>query len=256
LLCQCAALPRGPQAIVSERMVQKILTVLLFLSAAPSFAAPENPATAANAPVTAAPANPFAKWEKEISAFEEADRKAFPPKGAVLFVGSSSIRLWKSLEKDFPNHKVINRGFGGSQIIDSVHFVPRIVWPYEPKSIVFFAGTNDINAKKSPEQLFADFKAFVENVREKLPETKINFISVTTSPSRWKQVEAVKAANALIEAYIKEQKNMAFINVFPLTLDEKGEPREQFFLKDRLHMNAEGYALWKKAVEPYLPTEK
>ena len=105
-----------------------------------------------------------------------------PPKGAILFIGSSSIRLWKTLARDFPEHKVINRGFGGSQIIDSVRFAERVVLPYQPKRIVFYAGGNDINAGKAPEEVCADFKAFVEKVRGALPETRIAYISIAPNP--------------------------------------------------------------------------
>src|SRR4051794_6395257 len=97
-------------------------------------------------------ADPFAKWEKEIAAFEEKDRQNPPPKGAIVFIGSSSIRKWATLAEDFSHHQVINRGFGGSQIIDSVHFADRIVLPYEPRMVVLYAGGNDIHLGKAPEQ--------------------------------------------------------------------------------------------------------
>src|SRR5690606_31638453 len=115
--------------------------------------------------LAADPPSPFARWEKAISAFEEQDRKSPPPKGAVLFVGSSSIRLW-NLEKSFPHHSTINRGFGGSQIADSVHFADRLILKHEPKVIVSYAGDNDISAKKSPERVASDFQSFVKVVHD------------------------------------------------------------------------------------------
>src|SRR5262249_31053266 len=111
----------------------------------------------------------FAKWEKEIAAFEQSDHTNPPPKGALLFIGSSTIRLWKSLAQDFPEQRVINRGFGGSEILDATHFAERIVFPCEPRMIFLRAGGNDLNAGKSPEQVFADFKAFVTRIHGKLP---------------------------------------------------------------------------------------
>jgi len=192
------------------------------------------------------------KWEKEISAFEASDKTNPPPQGAILFIGSSSIRMWKTLAQDFPEHKVINRGFGGSQIIDSVEFADRVVLPCKPKKIIMYAGGNDINAGKSPEQVFADFKAFVEKVQEHLPEVRIGYISIAPNPARWAQVEKVKAANRLIEAYAKEQPRLSFINVFPHMLGADGQPRPDIFVQDRLHMNAQGYALWKSLVAPRL----
>ena len=200
-----------------------------------------------------APSDPFAKWEKEISAFEEKDKLNPPPKGGIVFVGSSSIRKWTTLSEDFPHHHVLNRGFGGSQLIDSVHFADRIVIPYEPRMIVLYAGGNDIHAGKSPEQVFADFQAFVAKVREKLPKTEIAYISIAGNPSRWAEVEKVKAANAMIEGFIKDQAGLKFINVFPRMLGSDGQPRPEIFVADRLHMNPEGYKLWTEIVGQYLP---
>ncbi len=191
-------------------------------------------------------------WEKEISAFETADKTNPPPKNAILFIGSSSIRMWKTLAKDFPDHQVINRGFGGSQIIDSVNLAERIVFPYQPQKIVFYAGGNDINAGKTPEHVFTDFKSFVEKVHAKLPDTIIHYISIAPNPARWAQVEKVKAANELIEAYTRKNPKLKFINTFPRMLGEDGLPRPEIYLADRLHMNAKGYEIWTSIVAPYL----
>ena len=158
-----------------------------------------------DAQATVAPPPPVAdaahaKWETEIAAFEKADRANPPKKGAILFIGSSSIRLWKSLAADFPTRDVINRGFGGSQIDDSVYFADRIVFPYAPRLIVLYAGGNDINAGKSVDQVVKDFKGFVEKVHTQLPQTQIAYISIAGNPARWAQVEKVKAVNARIAA--------------------------------------------------------
>jgi len=201
-------------------------------------------------PVTNAP--PFAA---EIAAFEVADKTNPPPRDAILFIGSSSIRLWKSLEQDFPRHRVINRGFGGSQIIDSVNFAGRIVLPCRPRQIVFYAGGNDINAGRSPEQVFADFKAFVATIHATLPRTKIAYISIAPNPARWSQVDRVKAANQLIEAHARTDPRLTFINVFSKMLGADGNPKPEIFVADRLHMNEKGYALWKEIVAPYLGQE-
>lgn len=195
------------------------------------------------------------KWEKEIAAFEASDKANPPPKGAILFLGSSSIRMWKTLAKDFPEHKVINRGFGGSEISDSVELAERLVFPYEPKRIIFYAGGNDINAKKTPERVFNDFKAFVEKVRQRLPATRISYISIAPNPARWAQIESIKTANGLIEDYTKKDPKLSFINVFPKMLGEDGQPLPDIYLQDRLHMNAKGYAIWTSIVGPLL-TEK
>jgi lysophospholipase L1-like esterase len=191
-------------------------------------------------------------FESEIKAFEAGDKTNSPPKGAILFIGSSSIRLWKTLARDFPQHQVINRGFGGSQIIDSVNYAERIVIPYRPKQIVLYAGGNDINAGKGPEQVFADFKSFVQKVQAALPATPIAYISSAPNPARWAQVEKVKKLNKLIADYVRENSGLTFINVFPKMLGEDGNPRPEIYAPDRLHMNEKGYELWTGIVRPYL----
>ena len=195
------------------------------------------------------------RWDKEIAAFEAQDKTNPPPKGAILFIGSSSIRLWKTLAEDLPEHKVINRGFGGSQIEDSVYFVDRMVVPYQPKRIVMYAGGNDINANKTPEQVASDFKAFVTKVHAKLPETRIAYISIAGNPARWSQVERVKRANELIREFTRTDKRLQFIDVFPHMLGEDGKPLPDIFVEDRLHMNEKGYAIWKRVVGAALGSE-
>lgn len=192
------------------------------------------------------------RWEQDIRAFEAVDRTNPPPKNAILFVGSSSIRLWKTLAKDFPDKPVINRGFGGSFISDSVHFADRIVLPHRPRQIVMYAGGNDINAKKTPEQVAADFRAFVEKVHATLPDTRVAYIAIAPNPARWAQVERIKVANQLIAEFCRGNPKLAFIDVFPHMLGADGQPRPEIFVADRLHMNAKGYELWTGLVRPYL----
>jgi lysophospholipase L1-like esterase len=194
----------------------------------------------------------FDRWEKEIAAFEKADQTNPPPKNAILFIGSSSIRLWKTLTRDFPEEQVFNRGFGGSQIIDSVHFADRIVFPYQPRLIVLYAGGNDINARKSAEQVFNDFKQFVEKVQARLPDTRIAYISIAPNPARWAQVETIKDANQRIEAFTRQNPKLEFINVFSAMLGDNGLPKPDIYVDDKLHMNAKGYAIWKGIVGPHL----
>jgi lysophospholipase L1-like esterase len=200
---------------------------------------------------TARAADPL-RFAAEIAAFESADKTNPPPKDAILFIGSSSIVKWKTLARDFPDHQVINRGFGGSHLSDSVYYFDRIVTPYRPRTIVLFAGSNDINASKTPEDVFEDFKAFANKVRAALPGTRLDYISISTSPSRWKEVEKVKQANQLIRDYISHDDRMAFIDVFPAMLGPDGHPNPDIYVADRLHMNAKGYAIWQTIVGPYL----
>ena len=195
----------------------------------------------------------FEKWEKEIAAFEQHERENPPPPNGIVFVGSSSIRLWSTLAADFPQHRVLNRGFGGSEIADSVHFAGRIVIPYAPRMVVLYAGGNDLNNGKAPEQVFADFKAFVETLRAKLPAVEIACISSAPNPARWALVEKVKALNAMVAEFSAAQTKMKFINVFPHMLGDDGLPKPDIFRDDRLHMNPEGYKIWTRIIAPLLP---
>ena len=205
--------------------------------------------------IGADPPSPFAKWDKAISAFEAQDQKSPPPQGAVLFVGSSSIRLWK-VEKSFPNLVTINRGFGGSEIADSVHFADRIVLKYQPKTIVFYAGDNDIAHGKSPVQVAKDFQAFVKIVHKKLPKTKILFIAIKPSLARWKLAETIQKANGLIRSQCEKNEQLEFIDVWKPMLGDDGRPRAELFLKDGLHMNEQGYKIWASLIKPHLSGSK
>lgn len=198
---------------------------------------------------TAAAQHPF---ESEIVAFEKADKTNAPPANAILFVGSSSIRKWTTLAHDFPGHKVINRGFGGSQLSDSIYYFDRIVLPYKPRMIVLYAGSNDIAAKKTPQTVVDDCKTFVHKVETELPGTKIAFVAINASPSRWKDVEKVKEANREIAAFMGEAKDRLFIDTYSAMLDSEGKPRPELYVADRLHLNAKGYAIWTSIIGPYL----
>ncbi|MEK6237251.1 MAG: SGNH/GDSL hydrolase family protein [Planctomycetales bacterium] len=191
------------------------------------------------------------RWEKTIAKFEEGDRSEPPPRDAVLFIGSSSIRGWK-LEKYFPDRKVINRGFGGSHIADSVQFTERIVWPYEPKTIVLYAGDNDVASGKTPDRVLRDFREFVGKTHRKLPRARILFISIKPSIKRWNLAGPMRAANALIRKEAARDKRVEYVDVFAPMLNDEGTPRKELFAKDGLHLNHEGYLLWTKTLLPLL----
>jgi lysophospholipase L1-like esterase len=193
----------------------------------------------------------FARWEKEIAAFERQDRERPPPPGAVLFVGSSSIRLW-DLPKSFPGVAVINRGFGGSQLADAVHFVPRIVLRYRPRVVVLYAGDNDTAAGKGPRQVADDFRAFARAVHKELPGTRIVYVSIKPSPQRWPLWDRMRKANELIEAACKQDERLTFVDVARAMLGKDAKPRPELFAKDGLHLKEKGYALWATALKPHL----
>lgn len=191
-------------------------------------------------------------WEKEIGAFAEIDRRQTPPENAVLFVGSSSIRMWENLRGSFPQLKVINRGFGGSRLEDVNYYFDRIVAPYKPKTIVLYAGENDVNEGASPEKVAEEYRKFAQMAREKLPKTKILYVSIKPSPSRWKIAEQFRKANELIKAQIEKDKSARFVDIFTPMLGTGGEPMTDIFLEDNLHMNAKGYEIWRGVLEKYL----
>ena len=191
------------------------------------------------------------KWANEIAAIEIRAATNPPPRDCILFVGSSSIRRWTSLAADFPGLPVVNHGFGGSHLADSVDFADRIIIPFQPRQVVIYAGGNDINSHVDPDIVFGDFVALVTKIHAALPQTRIAYIASAPNLQRWAQVEKVKRLNALATAYCKRH-GMDFINVFPLMLGPDGHPKPDIFVEDGLHMNEMGYAIWKDAVRPYL----
>ena len=191
------------------------------------------------------------RWEKAIQAFERQDAENPPPKGEIVFIGSSSIRMWKTSE-DFPEFRIINRGFGGSQTADSVEFADRIAIPYAPRLIVLYAGDNDISAGKSPEQVLEDTKAFFDLVHDALPNTRIAYLSIKPSLSRWNLVEKMRAANALIRAHTETDPRLQFVDIDAPMIGGDGKPRKELFIQDGLHLSREGYDLWNSIIRPYL----
>ena len=195
----------------------------------------------------------FGKWDPEIAAYEQMDRTNPQSQGALLFIGSSTILGWKTLAQDFPEHHVINRGFGGSQIVDSTYFAERIIFPYHPPMVLLRAGANELEAGKSPEQVFADFQKFEVNVHSILPEAKIVFISLSPTIARWSQANKEKQLNTMIEQFIKGTPRLQYIETYDISLGPNGQPRPELFLADKLHFNAGGYKLLADRVRPYLP---
>jgi len=189
-------------------------------------------------------AEPFVK---EIAAFEEKDKASPPPENEIVLVGRSSIRMWKSAEA-FPDLKVINRGFGGSQIADSVRYAERIILPYKPRIVVVFAGGNDINAGKTPEQVADDFKALVGKIHGALPKTKIYFISLFPNVKRRAQDEKCQKVNALVESFTKSNPLLGYIDTATPMRAADGGPRPELLRDDGLHMNDDGYKIWNELV--------
>jgi lysophospholipase L1-like esterase len=191
------------------------------------------------------------QWSKDMTAFEDQDRKsAFQP-GGIVFVGSSSIRLW-NLAASFPGLPVLNRGFGGSQIADSVRHVDLLVVRHRPRTVVFYAGDNDIAAGKTPQTVRDDFKAFVAKIHAPLPQTRIAFIGIKPSIQRWALVAKVREANALVRAHCETDERLGFVDVDGPMLGWDEKPRTDLLVADGLHLSPRGYELWTMLVRPFL----
>ena len=179
-------------------------------------------------------------WEKEVAAFEAADRTNPPPAGAVLFVGSSNIRLWQSIADDFPGATIIRRGVGGCWLADLPHLADRLITPYRPRTIIVSAGNNDLHAQRTPESVLAAFTQLVAAVRTTCPNARIAFLSINPSPARWSERDAEQRANALVRAYASAGENLDFIDIWDAMLGQDGQPRPDYFLADHLHPSPAG----------------
>jgi lysophospholipase L1-like esterase len=195
-----------------------------------------------------------ARFRAEIQAFEQWDNKNSFPADAVLFVGSSSIRMWQT-RTSFPDLPVINRGFGGSHISDINYYFKQVVLPYKLKLIVFYAGDNDIASGKSAQQVLEDFKRFVEMVTEILPRTPIIFISIKPSESRWNFWPVAMQANEMIRLFCENKKQLIFVDAGSVLLNADGKVNNEIFLADKLHMNEQGYHKWTQVLRPVIERE-
>ena len=194
----------------------------------------------------------FTKWEKEIGAIEAKIKSGESQQGSILFVGSSSIRLW-NLKESFPDRATSNHGFGGSQMVDSVQFFERIVAPVKPSIIIVYAGDNDIAQKKTPQVVDEDFARFVAKVEEQLPDCrKVIYVAIKPSVKRWALADTIKATNQLIQTRCESNDRLHYLDIWTPMLDSDEQPRPELLLEDGLHMNHDGYQIWNDALEPLL----
>jgi len=196
---------------------------------------------------------PPQRWEETIAKFEASDRQKPVPQGGIVFVGASSIVRW-DLPTYFPElgDRAINRGFGGSLVADSVYFADRIVIPYKPRIVVFYAGDNDVETQTTPDQIAEGFSEFDRKVHAALPETTIVFISIKPSLRRFAFMDKIQRANELVQAYVASHPHLEFVDIVPPMLDDGGKPRPELLVADGLHMTAEGYKVWTAALRPHL----
>jgi lysophospholipase L1-like esterase len=190
------------------------------------------------------------RWEQEVAAFEAADRISPPPRGEIVFVGSSTIRLW-DLASSFPDLKTINRGIVSSEMSDAVRLVDRLVTPYAPRIVVVYAGDNDIMGVTS-EQITINFERFVRAVHARLPATRILYIGIKPSLLRWSQVDRMRLANDAIERFCERDDRLGFVDFDHALLGWDEKPRPELYVEDGLHLNAAGYQILTALVRPYL----
>ncbi len=194
------------------------------------------------------------RWRDSMAAFAAADRAQAPGHGGVLFVGSSTIRMWSQLAQDFRQMPVvINRGFGGSTMADCNYFARQLVTQYKPRQVLVYAGDNDLAEGRSPAQVLQSFEEFVHHVRAELPDARISYISIKPSPSRVGLMPKVRETNTLIAAHVRTLPNAEYIDIFTPMLAEDGKPRAELYGADMLHMNTAGYALWRGVIASHLP---
>jgi lysophospholipase L1-like esterase len=229
-----------------------LLAVCALLAGLPSRLAAQAAGAAAPQRAAANQNNPD-RWEPTIKKFEEADKATPPPPNGIVFIGASSIVRW-NLAESFPElgARAINRGFGGSMAADSTRYADRIVIPYKPQKVVFYAGDNDIEANRTPEQIAGDFVAFEKKVHAALPSAEIIFISIKPSTRRWPWIEQIKAANAQVRQYCAAHPHLAFVDIVPQMIGADGKPRKELLLDDGLHMTPAGYKVWNDALRPLL----
>lgn len=222
--------------LLQNRISSLSLFLCLTIGSTISFAADENAK------------DPAAKWDGEMNKFAALDEEKMPEKNGILFVGSSSIRMWDT-DASFPDLDVTNRGFGGSQTSDVLYHFDKVVKKYEPSKIVFYCGDNDIAKGKSPQKVICDFKAFMKLVYEELPEgATVYYLPIKPSLKRWEMWDEMNEVNMAIKKFADQVEQLEYVDTATVLLTEEGKPRDDIFMKDGLHLNETGYNLWNPVV--------
>lgn len=216
--------------------MKKILSAFLLLSFALFFSQEKQP-----------------MYWQDIQNFKKLDQETLPPKDAILLIGSSSFTKWTDVASYFPGKKIINRGFGGSRLIDLNEYTNDLL-NYEPKQIIIYCGDNDFadNDQVTAKEVVSRYKTFYKKIRKKFPNIEVDYISIKFSPSREKLWPQMKETNKKIRAFMKKEPNAEFIDITKGMEDTNGHVRSDLFVEDRLHMTPEGYRIWAKAMNPYM----
>ncbi len=192
------------------------------------------------------------RFANDIREFKKSDSVERPPENPILFIGSSSFTRWKDVHEAFPRHVILNRGFGGSTLLDVIRYQEDIIFPYQPKQIIIYCGENDIASGASSDELLSRFDQLFTSIRQRLPDVPVAFVSMKPSPSREKFRDELTKGNQLVRDYLKGKKHTKYIDVYSRMLNKQDKPQPALFVSDSLHMNENGYAIWRKAIQPAL----
>jgi len=192
------------------------------------------------------------RFEADIKKFEAEDKAHPPTQGSIVFIGASSFARWSNLAESFPDLKVVNRGFGGSELSEAVKYAPRVVVPHAPRIVVLYAGENDLNRGITPDVIASDFDKFSQLIHTSLPATRIVVIGLKPSLLRWKLRDGMQQANTLIRTRCAADAKCTYVDPWPSMIGKDGTPKPEFFVEDGLHMTPEGYKAWTQMLRPHL----
>jgi lysophospholipase L1-like esterase len=192
------------------------------------------------------------RFQSQIEAYLESDKLAPPPKQGILFIGSSIFRQWTNLTSDMAPLPVFNRAFGGSRTIEILHYMDKIVLPYQPAMIVYYCGSNDINNGENADTIAARFREFAARVHKELPGTRIFFVSINRAPQKQDRWGTVDEANRLVRGFCEKDKRLGFIDVNPALFDSEGRPKLDLYQEDGLHFKPQAYAEFTAIIKPVL----
>ena len=192
------------------------------------------------------------RWESTIQKFEADDKQSGPARGGIVFIGSSSIARWTNLAESFPDLKVVNRGFGGSEMSESAKYASRVVVPRAPRIVVLYTGENDLNRGLTPDAVASDFSTFVKTVRTATPATRVVVVGLKPSLLRWKLRDAMHQTNEMIRTRCAADSNCVYVDPWPSMIGKDGTPKPELFVEDGLHMTPEGYKVWTQMLKPHL----
>lgn len=192
------------------------------------------------------------RFEKNIQKFEAEDKANPPAKGGIVFIGASSFARWTNLAESFPDLKVVNRGFGGSELSEAVKYAPRVVVPHAPRIVVLYAGENDLNRGLTPAAIASDFEKFSQLIHASLPSTRIVVIGLKPSLLRWKLREGMQQTNAMIRTRCAADRQCTYVDPWPSMIGADGTPKAELFVEDGLHLTPEGYTVWTQMLRPHL----